>query len=192
MMIDMSTGNAAFADDAPEMGKWVGPQTNSTTLCPFEGDELMPLTNDLTALKTHIQNLSVRGFTAGHVGLAWGWYALSPEWSAIWPSESKPLAYGAPSELKVVVLMTDGVFNSTSVATQGTAPEQAELLCNAMRTKGIIIYSIAFNNPGEAAEELMRKCASSADRFYEAADPEDLIATFSDIAGQFTGVRLAQ
>ena len=88
--------------------------------------------------------------------------------------------------------MTDGAFNAASVSAQGSATEQAELLCSAMRAKGVIIYTIAFDNPGEIAENLMRTCASSADRFYEAADRAELIAAFSDIAGQFTGVRLAQ
>ena len=185
-------GIAAFTDDAPEASKWVGPRTTYTMVCPLVGDELVPLTDDADALKMHIQNLFAQGYTTGHVGLAWGWYALSPEWSAIWPAASAPLPYGNPDELKVVVLMTDGAFNAASVTAQGSAPEQAEHLCNAMRANGVIIYTIAFDNPGESAENLMRTCASSIDRFYEAADRAELIAAFSDIAGQFTGVRLAQ
>ena len=186
------SGSAAFTNDAPEASKWVGPRTTYTSVCPLVGDELVPLTDDADALKMHIQNLFAQGYTAGHVGLAWGWYALSPEWSAIWPAASAPLPYGNPDELKVVVLMTDGAFNAASVSAQGSATEQAELLCSAMRAKGVIIYTIAFDNPGESAENLMRTCASSIDRFYEAADRAELIAAFSDIAGQFTGVRLAQ
>lgn len=186
------SGTAAFTDDAPEASKWVGPRTTRTSACPLAGDELVPLTNDADALKMHIQNLFAQGYTAGHVGLAWGWYALSPEWSAIWPAASAPLPYGNPDELKAVVLMTDGVFNEASVTAQGSALEQAEFLCNAMRAKGVVIYTVAFDNPGDIAENLMRTCASSADAFYEAVDRADLIATFSDIAGQFTGARLTQ
>ncbi len=64
--------------------------------------------HDRSSLSSQIDALSAGGSTAGHIGLAWGWYLLSPNFSSILPAESQPADYEEPDVLKVVILMTDG------------------------------------------------------------------------------------
>lgn len=78
--------------------------------CSF-GSSLLPLTSSSNDLKTAIKNLVASGGTAGQIGIAWGWYTLSPNWSNLWPSASAPTAYGSNKVKKIALIMTDGDFN---------------------------------------------------------------------------------
>lgn len=75
------------------------------------GSSLLPLTSSANNLKTAIKNLVASGGTAGQIGIAWGWYTLSPNWSNLWPSASAPSAYGSNKVKKIALIMTDGDFN---------------------------------------------------------------------------------
>ena len=100
----------------------------------------MPLTSNKDALKTVINGFAANGNTAGHLGTAWAWYLLSPNWASVYASGSKPQSYamltqtgekGQPLLKKVAVLMTDGEYNyqycnSTTPNTAGaTIPDYA-------------------------------------------------------------------
>ena len=56
--------------------------------------------------------MAASGSTAGHIGTAWGWYMISPTFSYLWPTASQPAAYGEDHLFKIVILMTDGEFNT--------------------------------------------------------------------------------
>ncbi|WP_159436555.1 pilus assembly protein TadG-related protein [Pseudovibrio sp. Tun.PSC04-5.I4] len=73
--------------------------------------KLVPLTSDRTKIETSINKLSAGGATAGQIGIAWGWYTISPRWANFWPSDSKPLPYETNGIRKYAVFMTDGNFN---------------------------------------------------------------------------------
>ena len=75
------------------------------------GSSLLPLTSSANNLKTAIKNLVASGGTAGQIGIAWGWYTLSPNWSNLWPSASAPSAYNSNKVKKIALIMTDGDFN---------------------------------------------------------------------------------
>ncbi|NBN80194.1 pilus assembly protein TadG [Microvirga tunisiensis] len=81
-----------------------------TTKCPSQSP-LRPLSANAPALKTAINGLVAMGGTAGQIGIAWGWYTLSPNWSNLWPSASDPESYGKDKLKKVALIMTDGDFN---------------------------------------------------------------------------------
>ncbi len=38
---------------------------------------------------------------------------ISPNFSYLWPTASQPAAYGTPKLFKIVILMTDGEFNTS-------------------------------------------------------------------------------
>ena len=71
----------------------------------------MPLTNDKTALLNKIKNLTAAGSTAGHLGTAWAWYTLSPNWNTLWPAANRAAAHGTAGLKKYAILMTDGEYN---------------------------------------------------------------------------------
>ncbi|MGE0701378.1 MAG: pilus assembly protein, partial [Hyphomicrobiaceae bacterium] len=86
---------------------------NNQYTCPTP--TVMPLTADRATLDSKIDSLTAGGFTAGHIGLAWGWYMLSKHWKNVWPAASKPKDPD-PKVIKAVLLMTDGEFNTSYIA----------------------------------------------------------------------------
>ena len=182
---------------------------------------IVPLTNNKTLLKDQIDLLQAAGSTAGHLGVAWGWYLLSPYWGSLWPAASQPASYsdlalldarGLPLLRKIVVLMTDGEFNtaycngvisgnsasgsgSTSDhiacdATNGTSFQQAESLCTNMKASGILVYTIGFTLASQSAWDLMTNCATYASHAYLASTGDELRQVFREIATRIASLRL--
>ena len=155
----------------------------------------MPLTNDHAALKNRIDSFSAGGWTSGHIGLAWAWYLISPEWSNVWPAESEPVVYKDGKTIKAVILMTDGNFNTAYA--NGESADQAQQLCDAMRDndKQIIVFSVAFQAPG-AARALLQNCSSPSNgmieqTYFNAGNGQELENAFKTIAIQLNNLRLA-
>ncbi|KAB2851248.1 MAG: hypothetical protein F9K44_02255 [Hyphomicrobiaceae bacterium] len=157
--------------------------------------------SQLSALKTIVDNYVATGWTAGHIGTAWGWYMVSPEWASVLPAANKPLAYDTSKVIKSVIIMTDGLFNTSYVSgsetpesTMTTESYQAfQSLCANMKAKGIIVYTVGFDLGGEAtATQQLRDCATSAQHFYLPANGNDLNVAFQSIASQLTQLRLTK
>lgn len=156
-------------------------------ICPTA--ELVPLSTDRDFLKNSIDGYTANGGTAGHIGIDWGWNMISDSWGALLPGESSPKPYGSKNLVKAVVLMTDGVFNTSW--RNDTSARQAVNLCNAIKDKDVIVYAVSFHSPNHPT---MRNCAStdsSGDKLYwDARDGSDLVAAFKDIAIRLTNLRL--
>lgn len=178
------TGIAAWNDDEPELGKWVG---DLATDCPTSS--LLPLTNNLSLFESEINSLVADGWTAGHLGVAWSWYLISPDWNAIWPSASEPLAYNEPNAVKAVILMTDGMFNREYVLPQGDSEDQALRMCDEMRDSEVLVYSVAFQAPPDAIA-ILRDCAGDESRFFDASSGEELLDAYAAIASQLSALTL--
>ncbi len=198
-------GAYTITDDATSSGGYLG--TSDTTLnsrytCPTAAVE--PLTDlwDSTlraAFKTRIDALSPAGATAGHIGLAWGWYFLSPKWASLWPSAQRPKP-PSPDVVKAIIFMTDGEFNtsylpsgtnSLDVATPGSSGDQTLAMCAEMKKPGsdIAVYTIGFQAP-IAAETMLRSCSGDAN-FFDAASAGDLIAAFREIVTRLNNLRIS-
>ncbi len=208
------SGPNAFTNAHPSAVNQLGVSDSATAwyyscLTP----DVVPLT-DLssnaarTAFKDSINNLAAYGGTAGHIGAAWGWYMLSPEWGPVWPANAaRP--YDPARVIKAVVLMTDGMFNvaydnggevnpwpdplAADSAEPGSSGNQALSICNAMRNPGdathaIRIYTVAFQAPPEA-EALLRTCSGDSN-FYDAATASQLNNAFKDIVKKLNSLRV--
>lgn len=208
------TGGNAFTDAAPSASPFgMNYSVGSDNPCASP-NPIMPLTTDTNALNTRISSLTAAGSTAGHIGFAWGWYLLSPNFSYLWSAPNQPASYGAPSTMKIAVLMTDGAFNTSycnGVISQtagsgsgstsnhincnsanGDSPTQALAVCNAMKAQGITVYTVGFDLQGDQnAISLLTNCATNAQHFYDAATGADLNAAFQDIANQITQLRIS-
>jgi len=178
------TGAAAWNDDDPEIGKWVG---DAATSCP--DSSLMPLTSDLTAFNSAIDDLVASGWTAGHLGIAWSWYLIAPDWDSIWPTASAPLSKTEPHSIKAVILMTDGQFNTAYEATMGDSNFQAKKMCDRMRTDGVLIYSVAFQAPN-SAKNTLEDCAGDTARFFDASNGQQLLDAYAAIASQLSALTI--
>ncbi|MEM5516806.1 VWA domain-containing protein [Henriciella sp. AS95] len=177
-------GAWAWKDEAPGLNKWLG---NKAKSCPKSSVE--PLSSNAAMLKAEINKLKASGNTAGHLGVAWAWYLISPEWDTVWPTASKPLAYDAQNSKKAVILMTDGVFNTAYEAGQGNSAQQARKLCKRMRDENIIVYAVAFEAPF-SAKKTLQDCAGDPERFFDASDGEELKKAYAAIASQLANLAL--
>lgn len=199
------TGSAAYTDAAPAPGKFLKAVTGKKPkdIDPTEGTgsyrcpgaEIQPITDDKGLLKDTIDSYTTGGWTAGHLGAAWSWYLVSPEWATVWPGGSKPVAYGTENTIKAVLLMTDGKFNTAYL--NDDSADQAENLCDNMKDKDVVVYAVAFKAPS-AAEDLLEDCASEESEesteklFFDADNGEELRAAFKSIAIHLAKLRLAE
>lgn len=173
---------------------------------------IVPLTNDKSALKAAINSMIInigtyQPYTYIPAGLIWGLNILSP---------TEPFAQGAAYDMaknneprKVVVLMTDGdntlrfqssdgkhVSLSTNAATALTQVTQTNndtaSICANIKANKIEIFTVAFMVDNDVAKNLLKSCASDAEHYYDASDPDKLLAAFSGIAQSLRVVRLAR
>jgi hypothetical protein len=214
------SGNDKYTDAAPASGKYVmahytqsgggwggGGGTTGSCVIPA-GSEIMPLTDDKNALLAKIAGLNDGGGTAGHIGTAWAWYTLSPNWGSLWPT-SQPKPYGTQDLDKIAILMTDGEYNTqydkngvqtgspnAGGAVNGPATTQAEELCKAMKKPGvdIQIWTIGFDLGSEwsSSYQMLKKCASDSLKFYPAATGEELKLAFQDIGLKLSKLHLSR
>jgi Flp pilus assembly protein TadG len=168
----------------------------SAAACPSQA-KVMALSDNREALRSEVNRWTAGGSTAGHLGAAWAWYLISPEWSGIWPSASRPATYGDGQTMKAVILMTDGIYNTVGGVNNGDygstaarSTDFAEDTCAAMRNKGIVVYTIGFEAP-LAAKTSLQKCASGPGKFFDAANGDELREAFRAIAAELNNLRLA-
>lgn len=205
-------GGEAYTDAAPGAAL-VGRNYVSSNPCPTS--TITPLTWNRKALTDQINALEDDGSTAGQIGLAWGWYMVSPEFAYLWPEkDQKPAAYGAKDLLKIVVLMTDGAFNTNYCngviaknagagsgsdadhincnGSNGSAFDQAGKLCEAMKKKeNLVIYTVGFAVGDDAtARSVLTTCASSGAHARFPNTGSELKATFADIAQEISSLRI--
>lgn len=175
------------------------------TACPTS--KVRGLTNRRDTLKGDIRGFRPDGWTAGHIGIGWGYYMLSEHWQPLWNRREDPRDYGVNVK-KIAILMTDGEFNTYYEDPDGDpwGPHANESNAHAVRTcadmkarkgadPGIIIYSVAFQAP-KSARKTLRACASPDEggrTFYFDADSEqELRAAFQAIAIDIQKLRLSQ
>ncbi len=138
---------------------------------------------------------------------------ISPEFAYLWPAASQPAAYGAPDLLKVVVIMTDGNYNTAYCegviaknsgsgsgdaqdknncpATNGDATSQAEALCTAMKAKGVIVYTVGWMSAHDA-EDVMQACATSSNHVYLPSSGAALKDAFAAIGRDLLKLRISR
>ena len=219
------TGSEAYTDAPPDSNPVMAHYTNTTNGNGFgypgsngwgpggkkkggctipESSAIAPLSDDAEDLKAKIDRLSASGYTAGHLGTAWAWYTLSPNWSALWSAQSQPVAYGTPNYRKIAILMTDGEYNtqydsngisaSENQAANRSSTEQARALCSAMKQAGIEVWTIGFELGGSWSQSYrtLQQCASKKELFYEAATGVQLQQAFRDIGLKLSKLYLSK
>lgn len=214
------TGAYAYLDTAPSTS-YVGrnyPTSSGSGANPCPSADIMPLSSDKTALKAKITGLSVGGSTAGQIGFAWGWYMISPNFSYLWPNATqKPAAYKTKDLMKVVVMMTDGAFNTPYCkgviaadadsgsgssddhincnATNGDPFAQTKKLCDEMKKSAyeITIYTVGFDVGSDAdAKGVLTYCATDSTKVFFPATGSELKSSFKAIAQEISSLRIAK
>lgn len=207
-------GLNAFTDATPNGGmNMVGKFYDSDGKCMPKSGTVIPLSSNKEMLKGEIDDYQASGATAGHLGTAWAWYMLSPEWEQRVPPASRPAPYsmltelnsrGQPKLRKIAILMTDGEYNTqyclgvrdttiNCLSPNGTSNAQARTLCTNMKAKGITVYTVGFQMPtaGESVTTL-RQCATDPSKFFNADNGDALKQAFRDIALQISSLYLSK
>ncbi len=177
-------GVEAFTDVPPASGEYM---TTHPTACPT--NEIVPLTYDTTRLTDAIDDLSTDGGTAGHLGTAWAWYLIAPDWDKIWPAASKPLQYSNTRMIKAVILMSDGAYNTEYEAGLGDSDTQARAMCDAMKAHDVLVFSVAFQAPMEG-EAVLQYCATEATTYFDADSSAELTEAYKAISSRLSELRL--
>jgi hypothetical protein len=183
---------------------------------------LLPLTDVTTtagkntALST-VSSMWARdaGGTQVHIGMIWGWRALSPN-GPFAANNGHPLSYSTATTTgwkKVVVLMTDGqeewpatdnmtglgqIADGKAGTTSSTSTAVTNLnsrltaVCDNMATAGFIIYTIGLGNNGATNTQLQNCATTSNGGFFEAATPSNLQTVFNNVAKSLIALRLTQ
>jgi len=206
-------GANAYTDVAPSSAAVGRNYPSASNPCP--ASTITPLSSNKTTLKSQVTGLVATGSTAGQIGIGWGWYMVAPDFAYLWPTASQPAAYGVKDLLKVVVIMTDGDFNTPYCngviardagtgsgatsdhincnATNGDPVTQALTLCSNMKAKGVVVYTVGFDvDAGSTAETLMKGCATSAANVYLPSSGTALKDAFAAIGRDITKLRLSR
>ena len=192
-------GNDRYNDVSPATSP-VGRHYSPNGTCPT-ASKVMPLSNDKPTLKTLVNSLQAGGSTAGHMGTAWAWYMLSPNFKDLWPTTSQARSYsdltarnakGGPVLQKIAILMTDGDYNTefcngvddyytNCSPSNDWSQNQASALCTGMKAKGITVYTVGAQ-VSPSAKTFLQSCATDANHYYDATDGNKLRQAFIDIA----------
>lgn len=155
--------------------------------------------NKKSVLTNTINGYQAAGATAGHIGSAWGWYLLSPEWASVFEKDSKPDAYNPKRVKKAMLIMTDGEFN-TSYMSGGTTDAATQVeesytrfqaLCAGAKAKDITIYTVGFALADARAINEMKQCATDAGSFFDAKDGAALKDAFKEIGERINSLRVS-
>jgi Flp pilus assembly protein TadG len=176
---------------------------------------VLPLSTDKATVKARISEMGAKGMTSINEGAAWGWRTLSPGAPF---AEGRP--YDAEENQKVLVLMTDGqntnTPNSKFLKSQygpfgfvargqlGTTSTNSSTLtsamdartlqtCNNIKAAGIIVYTVAFQIPGDQAGALtlLQNCATDSDKYFAPNTEAELLNAFNAIGKDISMLRIS-
>ena len=146
---------------------------------------------------------------------------ISPTFGSIFPADNRPDPYSTDNSLlKVVIIMTDGEFNTpycngvvagavsgsgsttqhiNCAPTNGNPFAQAVTMCNAMKAKKVIVYTVGFDigtGTGGAgvdtAREVMQQCATDASHVYLPSNGSSLQSAFAAIGRSISQLRISR
>lgn len=174
------------------------------------------LTNVKSKVTAGIDNMTAAGSTMINLGAIWGWRMLSPRWRGWWAEPEMlafnlPLDYGTKKMSKAMILMTDGENSFTGgnytaygtledgrlgttnqTAAEGVLNTRLAAVCNAMKAKGIMVITVAYDNPNAATKTLLQNCATNLSLYFDAANTAGLATSFKLIAGVLSSLRVSK
>jgi Flp pilus assembly protein TadG len=195
-------GSNKFTDAAPGVGDYLGVfdlKRSNASGGPNASTECAPtarvtaLSSDKDSIIDAIDAFETGGWTAGHIGTAWAYYMLSPNWNGIWDDAgANAAAFGDSGTMKVAILMTDGDYNTAYETGNGSSAAQAKQICKEMKQDGITVYTVGFMVSSSAKQLLRDECATSESYFFDATNGEQLKLAFRQIAFTIAQLRLSK
>ena len=185
---------------------------------------ILPLTNDKTAIETAIDSMVAYYAMGTFIpnGLVWGWHVLSP--TEPFTEGLAPGDEHYEKTVKAVVVLSDGEnfitgmsnhnksifsgYNYTNLSVDGSyrlgsssastamtnLNARTAALCTNAKGASIRLYTITFGSIPQAAQDLMRDCASEDDGvelYYHAPGTSDLQDIFHAIGEDLSEIHLS-
>ncbi len=162
--------------------------------CP---QAVLGLSYNWTAMRELVDNMVANGSTNQPIGLVWGWQTLVGGG----PFTAPPMNSNEKYQ-QVIILLSDGLntqdrwygngtTTSTSVDHRMYDTDGSGTCANA-KAAGIMIYTIQVNTGGDPTSTLLKKCASSTDKFYLLTSSSGIANVFSTIGTQLTKLRVSK
>ena len=175
--------------------------------------EILPLSNDMDAVKDTIDDMGAQGYTHIPFGAVWGWRTLSPE-----APYTEGVDYDDDEVRKVLIIMTDGentmpyqstMNNSrytafgyvrqgrlgTTTSTGAAADELDDMLlevCDNAKDNDVLVYTIGFAINSSNVQSLLNDCASEDDNYFNSPSASALQSAFGAIATDLSNLRLTK
>ena len=170
--------------------------------------EILPLSTDAQTIVDAVDALAPIGNrTYSALGVLWGQSLLDHAWKDVWGDAGDvhpvdPAARESEGLRKAIVLLTDGEDTYCGFGNEACVDSEIGIsrtdACTAAKEAGTEIFVIAAMHPDGVSEALgdsLRECSSESDEsevryaFLNNSTPEDLAATFAEIANQLRVVR---
>lgn len=204
---ELSKYDNAYADNSLYAGTRKGPNF----LC--DSDPITPLTGTKSTILSAINAMDAYGGTNMHLGVMWGWRAVSPG-----APFTEGRSYDEKDNAKIIVLMSDGanqliatnnnlmsVYSAyhyakfgrlgtpsvSSTKLESQMNERTLEACTNAKAAGIKIITIAFDIDNKDATNLLKSCASSSAYAYTADNTSELEDRFEEIAKGLQKMRIA-
>ena len=153
---------------------------------------IMPMTKNINEVKDYVKAFEPNGGTAGHIGAAWGLYALTPAWDDFFDHPAgTPQSFDETTE-KYLVFMSDGQFNSQKDPDMSTNDmyNYFQSVCSKARDKGVRVFTVGLLLDTRTEEELS-KCAGDTGAFYPVDNRLQLVEAFRSIGRETGELRLS-
>lgn len=144
--------------------------------------ELQIMDTTYRQFRNSIDSLYDEHNTNNAEGVMWAWRLLSPKWRGLWDTKQpdQPRDYDLENNKKIMVLFSDG----NHLIDPDIRDRKQLLLCREMKRKGIIIYSIDFEN----RSDVVRSCATEGN--YYRATTRNIRSVMKSIAININDIRL--
>ena len=89
--------------------------------------------------------------------------------------------------------MTDGLNTQNRWSKSAADIDAREIItCTNAKSAGITIYTIQVNTGGDPTQAVLKKCASSPDKFFLLTSANQMVSTFQQIGTALSNLRIAQ
>ena len=171
--------------------RWIGDyRRRGGYYFPHQG--VLGQTTESDDVRAFVQNMKPKGGTAGHIGAAWGLYALLPQWHSVFNHPA-----GQPGALdsdeKHLVIMTDGQFNSPQ--TVGMSDDDIfdyfQSVCDLAAASNVTVYTVGLLLQSDQMDQVLGNCVTHPNRYYKVDSRQELIDAFRSIGRVTSQVRIS-
>lgn len=152
-----------------------------------------------------VQDLANGGSTRINVGLMWGWFTLSPNWTGRWDAGKPTLPLATASNHKKSMVLVVGSKNNVYLGgtqfcslfftcTVSNDNITTPLMCNAIKAAGIRIYVINYGPVNSYDFSQLANCSSGSGYYFSSSDAGTLATALRSVADsiKYVSLRLTQ